>query len=352
VANYELGNYLLAQKHFEKALQFSSNDELILEYIYFCYVFSGRFEEARWFSKKFPESLSTKLKTDSLSPFAYVIAEGGAKLADSSRIFETGKYFHAGLSHYVANRFSLFHAVTYFGQGFTDGKALSGQSTQFQYFLRATIPLKKNWQIAPAFHVIHKSVLLHLPIPPPPQPPPGQPPPPKMPTHKDTTTKDNYFVGSFIIKKSIPQFNFGFSSTVSSVFGATQFQHGLSVSFLPVKAKWFIIGSNAFIHSENSYATNYFGATPFLCLKPFKAFSLTTSYLLNTGGKNIVEEDGYIVNNSSDLTTSRLSFTASVTVSKQLDLYALYAYENKQESTNKYVYHYNMFVFGIKIKAK
>jgi len=351
IANYELGKYIVAQKHFEKALQFNSGDELVLEYLYFCYVFTNRYEEARWLSKTFSASLAKKLKTDNFSPVAYIIAEGGVKMADSTRLLGNGNYFHVGLSHYVAKRFSLYHAVTYYGQSFSDGRALTGRSTQFQYYLGGIVPVKNNWQISPGFQVITKNVLLHIPLPLPPPPPFGQHFP-RPPMFKDSTSNDNYFVGSINIKKSISQFDFNVSSTFSSVFGNTQFQHGLSFSFLPVKAKQIIMGCNGFIHTENSYSNNYFAVNPFLYLKPFNGFSLTGSYLLNTGGKNVVEGNGYIVNNSADLTTSRWSLMASVAISKQVDVYGLYQFENKEAAMAKYEYHYNLIVFGIKIKPK
>lgn len=351
IAQYELGNYVAAQKHFEKALEFNSGDELAMEYIYFCYVFTYRYEEARWFSKKFPASLAEKLKTSVQSPIAYAIVEGGAKIADSTHQLSTGHYGHAGLSHYVAKRFSLYHALTYYDQSFTLGQPISGSFNQVQYYLGATVPLGNNWQIAPGAQVLGKNTRLRIDPPPPPPPPPGQPPP-KKPIPRDTTIKDNYFVGSVSLRKTFSKLDLSLSTTVSSVFGATQYQHGLLVSWSPLKSRRFVLGCNTYVHTEDAYTTSYVATIPFIYASPVKRLGITASYLMNSGGSNAIESNGYIVNNSADLTTSRISALASVNINKQLDVYGLYQFENKEEAMAHYVYHYNLFVIGIKIRPK
>ncbi|MFL5752622.1 MAG: tetratricopeptide repeat protein [Bacteroidia bacterium] len=351
IAHYELGNFIAAQKHFEKALEFNSGDELVLEYIYFCYLFSYRFEEARNLSRKFPPALAEKLKTADASPIAYALVEAGQKVADSTRLLGRGHYAHVGLSHYVSNRFSLYHAFTYYSQGFGDSHKMSGKLTQLQYYISANVPLKNNWQVAPAFQWLTKTTALRILPAPPPPPPPGQPFP-KLPEAKDSTVQDNYFVGSFNLKKIFSKFDLSFSTTVSSVFGANQFQHGLSASYYPLKKRKLIAGCNAYMHTEDSYSSANFCFVPFLYVNPVKRLAFTFSYLNNTGGKNAVENNGYIVNNSSDLTTSRWSGIATVNITKQFDLYGLYQFENKTASAAKYTYHYNLFVAGIRIRPK
>ena len=72
------------------------------------------------------------------------------------------------------------------------------------------------------------------------------------------------------------------------------------------------------------------------------------SYLVNTKN-NIIEDNGYLVNNSGDLTTSRYSALVNVTLSKHLSLYCLYQLENKYEGFQGFNYRYNVIVGGIKI---
>jgi hypothetical protein len=344
IAFYEEGKYIPAQKHFEAALKYNADDVVALEYLYYCYIYTARYEEARWISRCFPKPLARKLKTDTLSSVGYMIVEGGIKSSDSSNLYKNGVYFHAGLGHYVANRFSLFHAVTYFEQG-----TYQGHGSQFQYYLRANVPLKKNWLISPAFQYMGKTFTPNQDMMMPPPPPgPGFPKRPPLPQ----ATGSTYITGSMAIRKSISHADITLGTTISGVAGATQYLHSISMAYSPFKKNLLLLGCNAYLHTENNYTNNYFAINPFIAVTPFKPVLISVSYLNNNGGMNIIESNGYIINNSPDLTTSRWGVLASVAVTKQLDIYGLYQYEEKLQSAEKFVYHYNLFVIGIKIKPK
>ncbi len=355
IAYFEMGNYYAAETQFKKAITFNSGDELILEYLYFCYIYTYHFEEALKLSKTFTKQLSEKLKINKVPPIGYIIAEGGVKTTDSTKILGNGNYFHLGIGNYVAKSFSLFHGGTYYSQTFADHYGNTGKVTQLQYYLKATIPIKNNWQVLPGFHFINKSTTFRLKnaqqIPPP--PPPGLPPPPTpADTYRDSSSNSNYFVGSLAIKKSITHFDFLVGSGVSSVFGNNQIQNFATITYSPLKKDKILFGINGFIHSEDGYSTSYYSLIPFISINPISKLNLFCSYLYNSGGKNIIESNGYIVNNSSDLTTSRFSAVASVAVTKQFDIYALYQFENKEQEYQKNIYHFNLFVLGIKFKPQ
>lgn len=61
IAYYDQEKYFLAQEQFESALKFNSYDALLFEYIYYCYLYTQRSQEALLFADKFPESLKRKL---------------------------------------------------------------------------------------------------------------------------------------------------------------------------------------------------------------------------------------------------------------------------------------------------
>ncbi|MDX2171496.1 MAG: hypothetical protein SFY56_00145 [Bacteroidota bacterium] len=352
IAYFESGNYYGAERHFEKALSFNSDDELVLEYLYFCFIYTAHFEEAMKLSKTFNKQLTEKLKTDKTHPIGYVIAEGGVKTTDSTKILGNGNYFHIGLGHYIAKQFSLFHGLTYFSQTFADHYGSSGQATQFQYYLKATIPLKNNWQVLPGFHYITKTTTFRIKnvqqiL----SPPPGlPPPPPQMETFRDSSANANYFVGSITIRKSIYHFDFSIGATASSVFGNNQIQNFANITYSPFKKDKLLLGLNGFIHSEDNYSSSNFAMTPFVSVNPIPKLNLFCSYLYNGGGRNVVESNGYIVNNSTDLTSSRWSVIASLAVTKQFDIYGLYQFETKEQEYQKYAYHFNLFVLGVKFK--
>ena len=88
--------------------------------------------------------------------------------------------------------------------------------------------------------------------------------------------------------------------------------------------------------------------SPFIYVQPINQISLKLSYLSNTKN-NVIEENGYLVNNSADLTKSRYSVLVNFNISKKVALYGLYQLEYKQERAQLFNYQYNVFVAGLKI---
>ena len=339
-AYYENKNYIKAVGNFEKALKFNSGDADALEYLYYCYVLTNQFEQARWLSKSFNKAIAKEMKTDSLPGVGFVLVEGGIKNSDSSTEFKPGYYGQVALEHYVAKRFTLFHAVTYFNQ-----KDFEGATSQFQYYLRGTIPLKNNWEIAPAFQYINRAYTPPPPIKIPPKR--GQPPP------VDTvppTTYYNYFIGSLAVKKTISHADFSLGTTISKVYGNTQLLHYITVNLYPFGWNKLDIGASLYAHTEDSYTSTHFAYNPYISWQIVKPLSLTLSYLNNNNGANILEYNGYIVNNTTDLTTSRISGVVTISAGKHLDIYGAYQYSTQVQSTEDFTYHYNSFIVGLIIK--
>ena len=367
IAYYELKNYSLAEGHFKKALSFNADDELSLEYLYYCYLFNGRYENARWLSKIFSQVLSEKVGANQLSKIGFVLIEGGTKITDSVNYYNKAKpsepnYFNAptylqfGLNHYIKNRISLFHALTYFTQ-----QTFVNQVKQYQYYIKATIPLKNNFSISPSFQYISLNVSSDYTKTTtdtlwPPGVPPHSIPPPGAPPFKTTTStvssnsnkQSNYYVGSFAIQKIIEKFTLGVGMTISNMNDVTQYINSGFLSYHVLGNSKLVLGCTGYSHTIDNYKTTYFSASPFIYLQPINRLSLKMSYLVNTKN-NIIEDNGYLVNNSGDLTTSRYSALVNVTLSKHLSLYGLYQLENKYEGFQGFNYRYNVIVGGIKI---
>lgn len=353
IAFYEKKNYSLAESHFRKALTFNSADELAQEYLYYCYFLNGRYNESRMLSKNFNKELSQKIGTNQLKPIDFILIEAGTKISDSlsyydvnkkanSNYFDPAIYFQAGLGHYIKNRVSLFHAFTYFNQ-----KSFSGTTRQIQYYLKAAIPVKNNWLISPAFHYINLNYTTESTLPPLP-PGPGHMGPPAKPQTTTTVTASNYFVGSLAVQKTIKKFTLGLGSTVSNMSDITQYLHSGFIAYSILGNSKLIIGCTDYLHTIDSYSTLNNSIVPFIYVQPVNGLSLKASYLLNNGN-NIIEDNGYLVNNSPDLTKSRWSFLVNLNLSKHLSVYGLYQLENKTESYQSFNYKYNVIVAGLKI---
>lgn len=346
IAYYEKQNYILAEKHFEKALLFNSSDELAKEYLYYCYVFTGRSEQARLLSRSFSQQLATKTRTERSSAVEYLLFEGGTKTSDAagyydvhtgrkSNYFNPALYFHAGLNHYMKNRLSAFHAVTFFNQ-----ETFLGITRQRQYYLNVSIPFRKNWLISPAFHLI--GVSNETRVTPPPMP--GKPPPRPI----TTVANNTYYVGSLAVEKMFGKTLFNAGNTVSNMSGTTQLIHSAGLAYYFLGNSKIVLGCTGYLHTENNYSSLNVSYSPYLYLQPHRDFSLRLSYLANQQN-NIIELNGYIVNNSPDLTNQRFGALATVNLSRSLALYGLYQLEMKQERVQLFNYQYNVIVVGLKI---
>ncbi|MCX6296160.1 MAG: hypothetical protein NTX97_08840 [Bacteroidetes bacterium] len=165
---------------------------------------------------------------------------------------------------------------------------------------------------------------------------------------KLTPTSKNYFVASISIQKRIKKLALTIGTTVSNFDNTTQLNHFGSISFSALGNSKLVLGGTGYFHSNDIYKTTYSSFSPFIYTEPINRLSLTACYLLNNG-QNIMENNGALINNSADLTTSKLSVIANINLNKHFSFYSLYQREDKTEMVQKFDYHYNTFLVGIKI---
>lgn len=368
IAYYEKKNYALAEGYFKKALTYNTDDELSLEYLYYCYFLNGRYDEARLLSKKFNKSLADKIGTSTQSKVGFVIIEAGSKITDQKsypskdpknikgNYFKPPVYAQVGLNHYINNNFSLFHAATYFSQ-----ETFINKIKQYQYYLKGSIPLKNGFSISPSIHYINlkvsseKTITITDTLWPPGMPPHTQPPPGAPPLKTVTTTtnisnssQSNYFVGSLNIQKVMKKFVFGIGASASNMSNVTQYINSGFVSYAPFGNSKLVLGCTGYAHTVDSYKTTYAAAVPFLYIQPANKLSVKLSYMYNVKN-NFIEENGYLVNNSPDVTQSRYSALINFNINKRVSLYGLYQLEYKYEAVQSFNYRYNVIVAGLKI---
>jgi tetratricopeptide (TPR) repeat protein len=348
IAYYELQNYTKAEIHFNKALTFNSADEIAKEYLYYSYLFNAKYDDARALSFGFSNRLNEKIGAKTNNGVVMFFMEGGTKLSDSafyynkstnskSNYFNPAVYLQAGLTHYVSKYVTLTHALTYFNQS-----AYIGTISQFQYYINAGISLKNNWSINPTLHWVNLGNTTQITTPPPPVFPPQ---PPRTQTIK---TVNNYFVASVELEKRLNNFRLSIGSTVSNMNDLTQIIHTGGISVAPLGNQKLLLGLSAYFHTTTNYATINTALTPFISFDPIKQLSIKMSYLTNQND-NFIEQNGYIINNSPDLTTARFSVLATGRINKHLQVYGLYQSEQKQEVVQKFNYQYSIFVGGFKI---
>lgn len=331
IAYYENKNYESAKQHFQKALEFNSRSELANEYLYFCYFLTGKNEEARKLSNSFSKKLLKKMKLIHASKIDFINAEAALKATDKNyldsegnKYYETANYLQFGVKHYINNKYALFHAATLFKQGTSLGKV-----NQWQYYLQASIPLKNNFLFAPAIHLINTKFTGNS-------------------NNSSLTDSHTNFVGSLSLRKSIRKIDLSIGSTFSKISDINQFNHFGTISYAPFGNSKLVIGTTEYLHTTDDYTTTNISHAPFVYLQPTKLTSIKLSYLKNENF-NIIEDNGYLVNNSYDLTETRFSTLINFNISNRTSLYGMYQNEKKYHELDAFNYNYSLFLIGVKI---
>ncbi len=320
IALYEKEQFRVAATHFEKALRFNSGDELTLEYLYFSLIFSDRFDEARKLSETFGDALSAKIGQRARSPIAFISAEGGLKMSSRNDLFNPAFYFQLGVGHTVGNKFSVYHAATVYTQNES-----RGDISQFQYFIQPSIPVGRHWTLTPSVHIVSVNF-----------------------QKNNGLLQSAGMVGSLSIAKSCPYFDISIGGTVSNVLTSLQYIQQSRLAIYPSGKPNFSFGVISYLHSEDDFLTSTLAINPFVYWRPVRKVGFYANYFMNKY-ENIAEMNGYLVNNSPDLTLSRTSALLSLEVNRHWQVYTVYQFENKQEF-NSIAYSYNVFLIGLKFK--
>lgn len=130
--------------------------------------------------------------------------------------------------------------------------------------------------------------------------------------------------------------------------GSAILQESASLTYFPFANSRFSFGANGYLIADKNVKKNFYAKSFTASAQPFSKAQISFNYLINES-INLNEENGYIVNNTSDLTSSRYSVTADFSLSKNISLYFLLMRENKIETQKKINYYYNSAIIGLKI---
>lgn len=180
IANYELERYLIASRHFDKALKFNDFDPLPKVYLVNSYLNTNKEELAREVFTSLPEAARQKMDTLFTGNRGYFYSETGpvftaaGKALDKTRFNDTlnlyaeadipkdGYYFTAGMGIDFKHKVKVFTGYSiYAGEGEflarTSDSVLKDQSysiRQNQFYVNSRIYLSKGYSLTPAFHYI------------------------------------------------------------------------------------------------------------------------------------------------------------------------------------------------------
>ncbi|HLN20606.1 MAG TPA: hypothetical protein VK213_05925 [Bacteroidales bacterium] len=180
IAYYERHNYARASENFIRALEFSADDQLALEYLFYSYYLSGKYFLA-WtvvprLSIPNRERIvkESRIKRNSVTAeTSYLNADAGEIIASRGQVFrnpEAGsqavtKYFINNavyLSHIIGKRSSYFHAFTnlvkenilHYFDGNLSADMYGQKVVQNQYYGRMNFFTPTGLVISPSFHFL------------------------------------------------------------------------------------------------------------------------------------------------------------------------------------------------------
>jgi len=327
VAYFQLNKFRQAEKQFNKAMKFNNEDPFLKEYLYFTYLKNGHYEQALKLSVDFDSTLKAKTVGND-SPIHLIYSEGGAKISNDHLIFENASYVQAGIGHRLSKYMNLTHAFTQYDQ-----KSIFGLVNQKQYYLGLKIPFKKTWLFSPSYHYVTYDLDTSR------KPMPGK--------QNAVIKTSRGAVYALNLKKSFTYFDISAGHSYSNLNDSIQNQETVNINVYPFANNKFSIGATGIMQQRNALTTNSLGYNFNATYTPNWRFKLDVAYY--TGDLRYHNEDnGFVVNNSYYITTNRLTVTPQIALTKKIDAYLIYQFENKALTT--YTFQYNNFFLGLKYK--
>jgi hypothetical protein len=180
IAWYEKENYRKAAGHFRRALGFNNGDPVALEYLYYCYLFTGKADQAAQIRKQFHGDLALKLPpqkgkflSEAVAEYLWFTGSNNDLVSEPEKLFAglpagvqyvARTYSNAtlGLSHRIAPGIRLDHRYTYLSknslQYYSDGLVTlhvdDHHLYQHQYYLSPSYTTASGFMVAPSFHLL------------------------------------------------------------------------------------------------------------------------------------------------------------------------------------------------------
>jgi tetratricopeptide (TPR) repeat protein len=397
VAYYYKGKYLKAIRHFEKARKFNSMDSTLYEMLYYSYIFSNRYPDAKVISKMFTENQfqriilniqpnkessqngssysitsnqnldSVLMSTEKMKVFESVYAEGGYVISNnfkknsekvSSRqgrmpdtsfrnetdLFGNEIYFHLGLQHRIGKSITLYHGYNYIN--FTKLKSVKTNIiktdeyhlVQNEYYLKGIININNKLNIIPAFHYINVNYTTFFPA------LDNSSMPPKW-IFPEQTVKLNNFIGSLTVSKDFSIFSPSVSLSFSNLNNKYQSQAGFSFGIFPLgnlnfysytTATGFFQGNGigAMFKNTNSSEKRII-ISEVIGGKLYKNLWGTGSFILGNLS-NFNDKNAFVVYNTTDKINYKFDVSLLYVISKSFEITLIYGFSEMETPLLRY----------------
>jgi len=350
IAYYELKKYRQAISYFEKAQKLNSENELVTEYLYYSYLFSGRTGDARKLIKNLSENLKTKIGVKANPIISAIIIDlrtenfenykVGTALNEllQQNVKKDYLYFSFGVEHLIKNNRKIFWSFSRvnINNSIFDISELNeqveydGEVNQNQFYYSYHNQLKYGLNLVLAANLLNiVSTGSSLTSSGGPGSGPGG--------INSTSTRyvSNEIVGYLGLRKDLSNFQIGLNASVSNLNKDFQIQPGIDFTFYPFANTNLYLSTNANYQLEN--ANNQWEKEP--VIKQSIGFRLLTVYFepsITLGNiANFAENNAFIVNNDYDVIKNRFEFLVyGYFFKNKLNLFFKYQNYNK---TNTYL---------------
>ncbi len=355
VAYYQLKKYRKAVEFFEKVLKETPKDVLAREYLYYSYLFSGMYEDARVYGNTLPPDMQKKLNIYHERLIVngigaeykyYIIDDYKADIEDgdilNQKILNNLWYSDLNLTGFIKNNYTLFQGFSYLSGRYRVSNnelydtLFDENIRQFQYYISVNRHISKGTGFKAAFHYINTK--LEAPNPDAIQNP-GQ-------GHGGNQSKYLYsdklngFAGFVKFGKSISNFDFTVTATVS------YFDTIVGTQYIPsIGAIWYPLGNTElYIGGEVKYiiAGDIQDYNPGFIYKSkigarlFKSLWIEP-FMLYGEAMDFVDDDAFIVYNSHN----KINYWYGINLNTSLSKNRLYLYFSWQKYSMTNIYYLN-----------
>ncbi len=344
IAFYELKKYAAAVKYFEKIYKTNKDDQTLKEYLYFSYLFSGRFGDARLLADSFDRKLKAKLDIESEYSFIHALyfstkqdinEEYKYTSANSEQVEQinvTGQsWYNLSLEHLAGSRTTVFHGYSHLtiNNNIRTADAnlpaeYSEQLNQNEYYFSLKYHLGKGLNVSGGIHLLNTSYFAQDPVP----VSYGR----RMVYPVLYKYSENSFVGSLNISKSFSVFNTTVETSVSNLNGNMQIQPSLSLRIYPFgNNNFFSETKGIYLTEEVGGVYNYYPAIKqSFGIKLFKNSFISPSVTIGEL-HNFTEYNAFIVNNDLDKTKLRIENYLNLGFAEgRFNLFVNYQYNVKE----------------------
>lgn len=344
VAYYEKQNYHRAAQHFQKAFEMNDSDELLKEYLYYSYLFSGRNYEAYFTEQTFSKATRRKLNLGKDLAFNSInVSWSGQQDAPESatenfnssiekeglQTVSTGfNLFQIGGEHSAGKRTWFSHTYTHLQKSYflfsnIDGSTvINPDETVYlnQYYIGTTTLLKPGLDLRLGLHYINLLNYVNTVTSAP------------RPRNFRTGVTNNDFVGSVGVNRRFSYVETGISSSVSNLNGATQLQQNAILSLFPFGNLRFYTSS--ILHYQSEKAGNQDWRTDLIFTQKagLKLMNrIWTEAFMNFGDQlNVVTDNGRTIFNDTNVTTSRYGIRLHTLITNKMNLILDYSNIEKE----------------------